>query len=315
MENYKYIQDKLNDDKIVILDGATSSELEKNGVKMDEIGWAAPSSITNPAVLQNVHNNYINAGADIITTNTFSSARHVLENSLTYKDKVNEINIKAVECAILAKNKYPDKKICVAGSLSLSYVADIVKGKRHDLKFRRDHYGSYGPDVIFKNFEEQVSIFKKYNIDLILLEMVIDPFICKPAIEVALASELPVWLGLSCGNQSSKGDLLAFESDEMKFAESLKMINDSFDAVLLMHSEVKNITKGIEEIKQNWDGPLGTYPHTGKFIRPNWHHDTTYTPKHYLNDMKNWVNQGVRIIGSCCGMGPEYISILRKNFN
>ena len=244
MENYKYIQDKLNDDKIVFLDGATSSELEKNGVKMDEIGWAAPSSITNPAVLQNVHKNYINAGADIITTNTFSSARHVLENSLTYKDKVNEINIKAVECAILARNQFSDKKICIAGSLSLSYVADIVKGKTHDLKFRRDHYGSYDPDVIFKNFEEQVSIFKKYNIDLILLEMIIDPFICKPAIEAALASDLPVWLGFSCGNQNSDGDLLAFESNEMKFSESLKMINDSFDAVLLMHSEVKNITKG-----------------------------------------------------------------------
>ena len=59
MENYKYIQDKLNNDKIVILDGATSSELEKNGVKMDEIGWAAPASITNPTTLINVHKKYI----------------------------------------------------------------------------------------------------------------------------------------------------------------------------------------------------------------------------------------------------------------
>ena len=92
MENYKYIQDKLNNDKIVILDGATSSELEKNGVKMDEIGWAAPASITNPTTLINVHKKYIKSGADIITANTFSSARHVLENSLIYKEHTIEIN-------------------------------------------------------------------------------------------------------------------------------------------------------------------------------------------------------------------------------
>ena len=52
MENYKYIQDKLNNSKIVILDGANGSELEKRGAQMDRAGWCAPASITHPKILE-----------------------------------------------------------------------------------------------------------------------------------------------------------------------------------------------------------------------------------------------------------------------
>ena len=136
----------------------------------------------------------------------------------------------------------------------------------------------------------------------------------KPAIDAALASNMPVWLGLSCGDESEDGDLLAFENSKMKFSESLKTIDENFDAVLLMHSETKNTTKGLEEIKQKWNGHLGAYPHKGDYIRPNWQFDKTYTPEKYLNDMNIWVDQGVKIIGSCCGMGPEYTVALKNHF-
>ena len=328
-EYYKYIQNKLNNNKIIILDGAMGSELEKRGARMDKAGWCAPASITHSKILENIHKDYIEAGADIITTNTFSSARHVLEYS-SFKDQTVAINEKAMECALAARNQYPDKKIAIAGSLSLSLVADIVDGintvnPNDPVEFRNtmkaeEQKNSFGfkyfdSNKILKNFEEQISIFKKYNIDLIILEMMINPSICKPAIDAALTSGLPVWFGLSCGDKSSDGDLLAFEASKMKFSETLTMINNNFDAVLLMHSETKNITKGLEEIKENWNGHLGVYPHKGYYTRPNWHHDSMYTPEIYLKDMKNWVDQGVKIAGSCCGMGPEYTSMLKRNFS
>ena len=80
--------------------------------------------------------------------------------------------------------------------------------------------------------------------------MIINPAICKPAIDAALASGMPVWLGLSCGDESEDGDLLAFENSKMKFSESLKTIDDLFDAVLLIHSDTKKISIGLEEIKK-----------------------------------------------------------------
>ena len=135
MENYKYIQDKLNNGKIVILDGANGSELEKRGAQMDRAGWCGPASITHPKILEDIHKDYITAGAEVITTNTFSSARHVLEYS-TFKDQTVAINEKAMECAISARNHFPDKKVAIAGSISLSLGADIVEGVDDPAEFR-----------------------------------------------------------------------------------------------------------------------------------------------------------------------------------
>jgi len=69
----------------------------------------------------------------------------------------------------------------------------------------------------------------------------------------------------------------------------------------------------LEEIKSKWTGHLGAYPHKGTYVRPNWNFDKNYTPEMYSKDMQGWVDQGVKIIGSCCGMGPEYISDLKKS--
>ena len=135
MKNYKYIQDKLNNGKIVILDGANGSELEKRGVRMDRAGWCGPASITHPKILEDIHKDYIAAGAEVITTNTFSSARHVLEYS-TFNDQTVAINEKAMECAISARNHFPDKNVAIAGSISLSLVADIVEGVDDPAEFR-----------------------------------------------------------------------------------------------------------------------------------------------------------------------------------
>ena len=53
-EIYKYIDEKLNNNKIIILDGANGSELEKRGAKMDRAGWCGPASITHPHILENI---------------------------------------------------------------------------------------------------------------------------------------------------------------------------------------------------------------------------------------------------------------------
>ena len=101
----------------------------------------------------------------------------------------------------------------------------------------------------------------------------------------------------------------------MKFSETLTNINSNFDAVLLMHSETKNTTKGLQAIKEKWNGHLGAYPHKGTYVRPNWNFDKNYTPEMYSKDMQIWVDQGVKIIGSCCGMGPEYTHELKRRFS
>ena len=71
--SYKFIKEKLHNGKLVILDGAMGSELEKNGAQMDKDLWCGTSSVKFPEIVKKVHEDYINAGVDVITTNTYAS--------------------------------------------------------------------------------------------------------------------------------------------------------------------------------------------------------------------------------------------------
>ena len=65
----------------ILLDGATGTELERRGVPMNEGAWSGLTPLTHAAVIRGVHDDYIDAGCEVITSNTFGSAKHVLEDS------------------------------------------------------------------------------------------------------------------------------------------------------------------------------------------------------------------------------------------
>ncbi len=73
------LQDRLEAGDVLILDGAIGTELQRRGAAMDGMSWCAVATKTSPDLLCGLHEDYIRAGADVITTNSFSSARHVLE--------------------------------------------------------------------------------------------------------------------------------------------------------------------------------------------------------------------------------------------
>ena len=78
----------------IILDGAMGTELERRGVPMNQDAWSATAIDTHPSIVTDIHEDYIRAGADVITTNTFGAARHVLEPT-GMGDQVRELNLRA----------------------------------------------------------------------------------------------------------------------------------------------------------------------------------------------------------------------------
>ena len=86
--SYTFIQDKIDQGKIILLDGGIGAELEKKGAKMDKNLWCGKCSVDSPGFLKEVHENYIDAGADVITTNTYATTpislrKHGYEDSLS----------------------------------------------------------------------------------------------------------------------------------------------------------------------------------------------------------------------------------------
>ena len=113
------INELLKSKKKVFLDGGTGSEIQRLGGKMGP-AFSGLANVFSPEIVIKVHESHINAGCDMITTNTFGTARHCLEPS-NLGDQTIKINIDTVKLARQAV-KNSGKKIKIAGSMS-TYIA------------------------------------------------------------------------------------------------------------------------------------------------------------------------------------------------
>ena len=111
------LSDRLKNREIILLDGGVSTEIQKRGVSMDDYVWSGIAHITHPEITLQVHEDYIRAGSQVITTNTYSTARHVLE-SIDMGDQVRSINEEAVKLAFKARDNAADDEVWIAGSIS-----------------------------------------------------------------------------------------------------------------------------------------------------------------------------------------------------
>lgn len=290
--------------KLLLLDGATGTELQRRGASMHSAAWCATATLTHPDILLGVHRDYILAGADIITTNTFSTNRSMLEPA-GLADKLREINTRAVRLALQARELAAvDRPVIVAGSMS--HQVPVVAG--HDF---RDLEAIPNKEVAAGNFREMADILAESGVDMILMEMMSDPDLALPAIEAAQATGLPVWVGLSARLEED-GRLVAYHRREMPFAESVQAITLAGGSVFgIMHSNIQAIAPGLEIMRSYWDGPLMAYPDSGTFSMPDWIFKDIIAPADLLELSRGWrESYGVNVLGGCCGLGLEHIQAL-----
>ena len=128
---------KLVNGDLIILDGAMGTEIRKFGATLDPVVWAGAASLHYPDAVRGAHEAYIRAGADIITTNTFATCRHVLAGA-GLDDRTVEINQRATELAMQARhNAATGRDVAIAGSLS--GMDALVPGTvTHDPRYRPD---------------------------------------------------------------------------------------------------------------------------------------------------------------------------------
>jgi S-methylmethionine-dependent homocysteine/selenocysteine methylase len=286
----------------VLLDGGTGTELERRGVPMNEKGWCGDAMFGHADVLRDIHEDYIRAGADVIITNTFATARHTLEPIGLGAD-VQRANRLAVEIACEARERAATHDVAVAGSVS-DFITD-----RNDRKWLSDARlrATYG---------EQTEILAQAGVDLLALEMMQEPEIAVPAIEAAVATGLPVWVGCSCRRAPDDGRLVLFDYPQRDFRELLDAILALPVGVIgIMHTEVPHVIHGIEMVRERWSGPMAAYPECGYFTLPNWHFVDIISCDDLVEEARDWQDKGVQIIGGCCGIGPEHIAALDAAFD
>ena len=302
--SYQDVKRRLDAGEIVVLDGGTGTELQRRGAQMDPSAWCGPASLNNSELLTQVHLDYINAGADVITANTFASSRLMLTPA-GFADRVEEINRIAVEAALhardLATAKSPSRKIAVAGSLS--HMVPVAAGTA---KVDQDRVPSN--DELAHAFGELANILKSSGVDHIMLEMMYEPNRVPLALNAALTTGLPVWFGISA-RRAKDGRAISFDQhQEVPLEEITKLIpKTGVDVAGVMHTGAEVIGETLAAIRKNFSGPMSAYPDSGFFEMPDWRFVDVISPERLETFFGEWIADGAQIIGGCCGLTVEHI--------
>ena len=300
---YAETERRLHSGGIVILDGGTGTELERRGVPMDAEAWCGPATLEHTGMLEAVHQDYIAAGAEIITANTYASSRLMLEPA-GFADRLEEINRTAIQAAHRARTASGRDGILVAGSLS--HMCPIVKGEsRADLSRARSE------GEMADAFGELAVLLRDEGCDLILLEMMYDPKRIGLVLSAAASKGLPVWAGFSA-RRGNDGAVLSFARERDIPFEDILHVLDDFDvaAAGVMHSDSNVTGDAVAILRKTFKGPLMAYPDSGYFEMPHWQFEDVISPDRFLQFATEWVEQGVQIVGGCCGLSPDHIAAL-----
>lgn len=262
-------QQQIDADRILLLDAAMGTELQRRGVPMDEVAWSGAAVLTHPDVVRATHADYIRAGARVIITNTFGSTRQMLEPA-GYGDQIETVHRNAVKLAQQGREDAGTDGVTNAGSISSESPG-----------FDRDAFLS--PDKELASYRESVWLLADAGVDLIALEMIIETTHASFAMQAALETGLPVWLGVGCRKRDD-GTIVSFDHSDIEFVTILDVLIPMGPSVVnIMHSPIDAIPEALELVQQRWDGPIGVYPESG-----------------------------VRLLGGCCGTGPEHIKALHE---
>ena len=272
---------------ILVFDGAMGTMLQNLGLKLGE--YPEVFNITNREDIINIHKSYIDAGAKVITTNTFGANELKLKN-INYS--VEEIIKSGVD---LAKKARGDRDCYIA--LDIGPIGELL-----------EPMGTLGFEEAIDIFKRQIKIGAQSGVDLILIETMTDLYEMKAAIIAAKETcNLPIFATMT------------FEEDGRTFTgclpESMAITLEGLgvDAVgvncSLGPKEVKDI---VEKIINNTNLPVIVQPNAGLPNIINGKAVYDIKEEEFSNSIRELVKLGVSIIGGCCGTTPKFIEEINK---
>ncbi len=301
--SYAQIAAKLRCDEVIILDGGTGTDIQRRGAPMSGDTWCADVNLTHPDIVRAVHRDYIQAGAEIITANTFATSPIVFGHI----GRVNDVaRIDAVAVA-LAREAAAGTNACVAGSIST--MRPVEAGTDHS--DRSSVLNEYDARALFR---AKANGLKAGGCDLIMLEMMRDTDYAVWASEAALDTGLPVWIGLSA-ERGRHGRLLGWGRDDCDFDDIARVLAALKPSVMMvMHTSPNDTTEALTIVRKYWPGPIATYPECGYFKSPDWEFIDVIPPEELVRKAHDWRHLGASIFGGCCGIGPDHIAALAREF-
>ena len=280
---------------IKILDGAIGSELILRDQKLPPYIWSADANLTNPDLLLDIHAEYIEAGANYITANTFRTTPRAYKKTGLSSNEASQIAQKSMQSAIKIAKNASNESIKVLGSIAP--LEDCYSPQLFP-----------GVDIAKKEFSIIAGWLEGGGIDGYLLETMNNILETESCLEVIKESDLPVWVSFNLK------DSCYLQSGEM-LKEAIKIIsNFNVDCILLNCNPIDRTQEALKILSDScsiW----GIYPNLGvgepspDGMISNYHSD-----EGFLDLCKNAIELGASILGGCCGTSPRHIKLLKDNF-
>ena len=300
---YDHIAKKLRAGEVIVIDGGTGTDIQRRGVAMSGETWCAEVNLSHPEIVRQVHEDYVRAGAEIIIANTFATSA-LLFNALGRDDDLIELDRTAVE---VAKQAAAGHQVAVAGSVST--MRPVAKGSDRTMKEKDWPEAEARP-----LFRRKVQNLARCGVDLLMMEMMRDTDYSVWATQEAVATGLPVWVGISVERRAD-GRLAGFGRNDQLLEDVAKALAATSPAVIsIMHTSPNDTDEALDIVRNYWSGPLGAYPESGYFRMPEWTFVDIIPPEELVERARLWRQKGATIFGGCCGLGPEHIAALSKEY-
>lgn len=285
--------------RILILDGAMGTMLQRKGLQ----GNSESFNLTNPETIGEIHNEYIEAGADIITANSFS-ANSISQSEYNLSEKAGQMAEAAARIARKAADEAP-RKIWVAGSVGPTSKSLSLAQNINDPIFR-----PYSFDGMAEAFEVQIRGLVKGGVDLLLFETCFDALNTKAALyairHIPEASDIPIMISASMSDRS--GRTLTGQTMEALYRSVQHCSPLSFGLNCSLGAE--EMIPLIAEVASFATCAVSCYPNAGL---PNEMGEYDETPSQMAESVRKMALAGsVNIVGGCCGTTPEHIKAVAE---
>ncbi len=309
--------------RVLVLDGAMGTMLQKYKFTEEDFrgsrfaDWKTSLkgnndllSITQPEAIKTVHAEYLEAGADIIETNTFNANR-ISMHDYAMEEQVYELNYQSAKLARQVADEFtlktPEKPRFVAGSIGPTNKTASMSPDVNDPGFREVLF-----DDFVKAYAEQTEGLIDGGCDVLLVETIFDTLNAKAALfaieEVLAKRNIRIPIMVSGTITDSSGRTLSGQTLDA-FINSLshiELLSIGLNCALGAHE----MRPHIEEIAQNTNFYVSAHPNAGL---PNQFGEYDETPEQMTEEIKKFLNnKSVNIIGGCCGTSPKHIHLFAQ---
>ncbi|MBT1137553.1 homocysteine S-methyltransferase [Lactiplantibacillus argentoratensis] len=287
----------------VVSDGAMATELEKRGVATNSALWSATAMLDHPDAIQAVHQSYLDAGAKIMTTNTYQANVPTFEQAGIAAAQARQLIQQAVTIAHTARDASHVTNAVIAGSIG-PYGAYLADGS--------EYTGAYQltPSAYQDFHRERLALIMAAGVDVLALETMprLDEVQALVQLITTTWPQQPYWVSFSIKDPQTLCDGTSLAAAAKWVAAQPNVV-----AVGVNCTTLENIAPALTTLKAAVAVPLIVYPNSGDQYDPvtkTW--QATHLSHQFASFVPRWLAAGARIIGGCCRTTPKDIATVAR---